>query len=120
VFTFFGVNLGVIRLTKARQALLMTARDSRMKTCTEFLNYIKILKLYCWEERFAENIYTERENEMAKNVSYLKINVIINMLMWGMRYYVSIAMIVTMALWGLHFDPGSTFSGLSLIRSLIV
>jgi hypothetical protein len=44
-----------------------------MKTCTEFLNYIKILKLYCWEERFAANIETERTNEEYRNTLALQI-----------------------------------------------
>jgi hypothetical protein len=42
------------------------------------------------------------------------------MLAWGMRNYVTIAMLVTMALWGINFEPGATFSGLYLLRTLIV
>ena len=91
-----------------------------MKYCTEFLSYIKILKLYNWEETFASTIYKERDEEVLRSVAYLKITTFITGMVWGMRYYVSIAMLVSMALWGYDFGPGPVFAGLSLIRTLVV
>ena len=79
---------------------------------------MKILKLYNWEETFAAQIDKERNLEVGHNKRYLKIQLGVNAMAWGMRWYVSVAMLTSMTLAGYELAPGPIFTGLSLLRML--
>jgi ABC-type bacteriocin/lantibiotic exporter with double-glycine peptidase domain len=110
IAVFFLITIACFYVMKERQKALMEQRDVRMRFCTEFLNYIKILKIYNWEQQFAANITKERDEEFRRNLSLSKINVVISGLSWGINYYVSAAILVTLAMTGYHFTPGPIFA----------
>jgi ATP-binding cassette, subfamily C (CFTR/MRP), member 1 len=53
-------------LTARRQKAVLTAKDSRMRTITETINNIKIIKLNSWIECFIEKIKKLRDKEIFK------------------------------------------------------
>jgi hypothetical protein len=46
------------------QMLLMKEKDKRVKLMNEILSYIKVLKLYAWENPFIDKIMVIREKEV--------------------------------------------------------
>ena len=51
--------------TARRQKKVLDAKDARMRTMTETINSIKIIKLNSWIERFTEKIKILRDNEIC-------------------------------------------------------
>ena len=61
---FFFINICIIRKLKSLIKQNIALKDIRMKTLIETIDYIKIIKLYSWEEEFKDKIYGARENEL--------------------------------------------------------
>jgi hypothetical protein len=47
------------------QAIQLREKDQRMKVMNEILNGIKILKLYAWENSFADKVEMVRNREVS-------------------------------------------------------
>ena len=61
----------------------LEAKDLRMKISTEALNYLKLIKLYSWEDEFSKRIGESRIKEIAQirrkwNYSILSIYLVVN------------------------------------------
>ena len=61
VITF--ITFSISQRQKHFQGLLMRARDRRMKSITEVLAYMKVIKLQAWEEKFAAFLQKMRDVE---------------------------------------------------------
>lgn len=47
------------RLTAYFRKKCVTVTDRRVRLMNEILGCIKFIKMYCWEDAFAQNIYSE-------------------------------------------------------------
>ncbi|XP_064629834.1 multidrug resistance-associated protein 1-like isoform X2 [Lineus longissimus] len=60
----FPVNVIFAKLSRTLLFGTMRYKDARLKTMTEILSGMKVLKLYAWEPAFEENITEIRKDEM--------------------------------------------------------
>ena len=86
-------NYFIAKEFRKRQKLMMGKKDICMKTTTETLENIKILKLYNWENEFKNRIYNKREEELIELKSALYVNIANIVLFWMCPILVAIATI---------------------------
>jgi len=58
------INGFIYAKMRSIQMLLMKEKDKRVKLMNEILSYIKVLKLYAWENSFIDKIMAIREKEI--------------------------------------------------------
>ncbi len=69
----FGINVVLTKISARFQKRYMECQDERLKTTTESLNNIKILKLNAWTDTFEKTIEQKRDIEM--NIFWKRLNV---------------------------------------------
>ncbi|KAJ3587403.1 hypothetical protein NHX12_011001 [Muraenolepis orangiensis] len=64
VFIFFYLTMMLMsRLTAYFRKRCLTATDRRVRLMNEILGCMKFIKMYCWEDVFAQNIHEVRQEE---------------------------------------------------------
>lgn len=100
------------------QREVMIKKDSRTKILNEWLNSMKVLKLYNWEKKISEKVLKARAAELSLISKGLKYMTCVIFLNWGTRNYLIMAVLITMTLSGIQLTPGNVFAGSSVIGTL--
>uniref|UniRef100_A0A0D9Y0E4 Uncharacterized protein n=1 Tax=Leersia perrieri TaxID=77586 RepID=A0A0D9Y0E4_9ORYZ len=98
------------------QNKLMEAQDMRLKTMSESLANMKILKLYAWENHFKGVIEQLRELELKWLSSFQLGKAYASVLFWASPALVSVATFVACYFLGVPLDPINVFTFVSAPR----
>ncbi|VAH40989.1 unnamed protein product [Triticum turgidum subsp. durum] len=93
-------------------------RDERMKTITELLSYMRVIKLQAWEETFGSKISELREAELgwlAKSMYFMCANTIV---LWSGPLAMTVLVFGTCVLTGVRLDAGKVFTATAFFRML--
>ncbi|KAJ4822884.1 Canalicular multispecific organic anion transporter 2 [Turnera subulata] len=112
------LNYPLGRLQKKYQEKLMESKDKRMKTTTEILRNMRILKLQGWEMKFLSKIFELREVETGWLKKYFYSSAIISFVFWGAPTLVAVATFGTCMLIGIPLESGKILSALATFRIL--
>ena len=118
LLSFMVSNYFIAKEFRKRQKLMMGKKDICMKTTTETLENIKILKLYNWENEFKNKILNARRIEMdfmAHRYNMTNLNQTIN---WLSPTLVSIVTIGFYQLFNDSFNISTMLIGLSIFSKL--
>jgi ABC-type multidrug transport system fused ATPase/permease subunit len=118
VFILLALNTFIGRQSTKAQKSLMSAKDSRIKTCNEMLANIRMLKIFAWEGKLSEKVLQEREVEVKAQEKILLWFIFSIFLNWGTQDYMSAGVISTMALSGTVLTPGKVYAGLAVMKVL--
>ncbi|KAI9343057.1 hypothetical protein DFJ73DRAFT_842085 [Zopfochytrium polystomum] len=117
VLMFSGAPLaGMLR---SRQKAVKQYRDSRVNAFNEFLQGIKIVKLFAWENRFEKKIDTLREQEL-KGIFETKILGAMNRVLWFSAPLLTtfITLFTYTVVMGYQLNATVAFTALSLFNLL--
>ena len=118
LLAFMVSNYFIAKEFRKRQKAMMGKKDICMKTTTEALENIKILKLYNWENEFKNKILNARRIEMdflAKRYVITNLNQTIN---WLCPTLVSITTIGFYQIFNNSFNISTMLIGLSIFSKL--
>ena len=118
LLSFMVSNYFIAKEFRKRQKAMMGKKDICMKTTTEALENIKILKLYNWENEFKNKILNARRVEMdytAKRYVITNLNQTIN---WLCPTLVSIVTIGFYQIFNNSFNISTMLIGLSIFSKL--
>ena len=118
LLAFMVSNYFIAKEFRKRQKAMMGKKDICMKTTTEALENIKILKLYNWENEFKNKILNARRVEMdflAKRYVITNLNQTIN---WLCPTLVSITTIGFYQIFNNSFNISTMLIGLSIFSKL--
>lgn len=112
------VNLPLAKLQEEFQGKLMDSKDIRMKSTSEILRNMRILKFQGWEMKFLSKIVELRKNETGwlKKFAYAK--AIDSFVLWGAPTFVSVATFGTCMILGIPLESGKILSALATFRIL--
>ncbi|KAL8122791.1 hypothetical protein AgCh_010969 [Apium graveolens] len=113
------LNLPFAKILQKCQMQFMIAQDQRLRSTSEILNNIKIIKLQSWEEKFKNLIESYRENEFKWLAEYQLKKVYATILYWMSPSTVSSFIFIGCAL--LHsapFNAGTVFTVLAALRNM--
>uniref|UniRef100_A0A6N2JWM3 ABC-type xenobiotic transporter n=1 Tax=Salix viminalis TaxID=40686 RepID=A0A6N2JWM3_SALVM len=113
-----SLNYPFGRLEERFQDKLMESKDKRMKTTTEILRNMRILKLQGWEMKFLSKILDLREIETQWLKKYLYTSVVITVVAWVTPTIVAVATFGTCMLIGVPLDSGKVLSALATFEIL--
>ncbi|KAJ6694767.1 MULTIDRUG RESISTANCE PROTEIN ABC TRANSPORTER FAMILY PROTEIN [Salix koriyanagi] len=113
-----SLNYPFGRLEERFQDKLMESKDKRMKTTTEILRNMRILKLQGWEMKFLSKILDLREIETRWLKKYLYTSVVITVVAWVTPTIVAVATFGTCMLIGVPLDSGKVLSALATFEIL--
>lgn len=112
------LNYPLGRLQETFQEKLMEWKDKRMKTTSEILRNMRILKLQGWEMRFLNRIIDLREMEEKWLRTYLYASAMTNFIYWVAPTFVSVATFGVCFLTGVPLESGKILSALATFRIL--
>ncbi|XP_037494595.1 ABC transporter C family member 3 isoform X2 [Jatropha curcas] len=116
IVMLFNYPLG--RLEEKFQDKLMEAKDERMKTTSEILRNMKILKLQAWEMKFLTKIIELRNTETGWLKKFDYTSAIVSFVSWGAPTLVSVATFGTCVLMGIPLESGKILSTLATLQVL--
>ncbi|XP_076912772.1 ABC transporter C family member 3-like isoform X2 [Bidens hawaiensis] len=111
-------NLPLGKLQEKFLEKLMKCKDKRMKTTSEILKNMRILKLYGWEMKFLSRINDIRNNETHWLYTYLFTIAMTNCAFWVAPTFVAIATFGTCMLAGIPLDSGKVLSAVATFKNL--
>ncbi|GMN63550.1 hypothetical protein TIFTF001_032620 [Ficus carica] len=111
-------NLPLGKLQEKYQDKLMASKDVRMKTTSEILRNMRILKLQGWEMKFLSKIIELRKTEAGWLRKYLYTSAMTSFVFWGAPTFVSVVTFGTCMLLGIPLDSGKILSALATFRIL--
>nr|XP_043627740.1 ABC transporter C family member 3-like isoform X2 [Erigeron canadensis] len=100
------------------QGKLMIYKDKRMKTTSEILKNMRILKLYGWEMKFLSRIVDIRSDEAHWLYKYMFTMAMTSFAFWVAPTFVAIATFGTCILVGAPLDSGRMLSALATFKIL--
>ncbi|XP_064477021.1 ATP-binding cassette sub-family C member 3-like [Ornithodoros turicata] len=101
------------------QAAQMSTKDLRVKYINELFNGIKILKLYAWEEPFAQRVSDVREREVAHLRKIVHFFGVVNLVWNCISCLVALVTFVTFLLVRKRsLEPSTAFVSLALFNTL--
>ncbi|XP_011095520.1 ABC transporter C family member 3-like [Sesamum indicum] len=112
------VNIPLGKLEKKFQDKLMKSKDERMKSTTEVLKNMRILKLQAREMKFLSKIIELRNAEAGWLRKYLYTTAIIAFVFWGTPAFVSVSTFGACLLMGIPLESGKILSALATFRIL--
>ena len=116
IFMLANVPLG--KWQEKFQKKLMESKDRRMKTTSEILRNMRILKLQGWEMKFLSKIVDLRKNETGWLRKYLYTSAMTTFVFWGAPTYVAVVTFGTCMLMGIPLESGKILSSLATFRIL--
>ncbi|KAK1417854.1 hypothetical protein QVD17_26988 [Tagetes erecta] len=111
-------NIPLGRLQEKFQAILMKYKDKRMKTTSEILKNMRILKLHGWEMKFLSRIDDIRSNEEHWLYKFLFTEAITCFAFWVAPTLVAISTFGTSMLAGIPLDSGKILSAIATFKIL--
>ncbi|XP_015900302.3 ABC transporter C family member 3-like isoform X1 [Ziziphus jujuba] len=112
------LNVPLGKLQEKFQDKLMESKDRRMKSTSEILRNMRILKLQAWEMKFLSKIIDLRNVETDWLKKFLYTNAITAFVFWGAPTFVSVVTFVTCMLLGIPLESGKVLSALATFRIL--
>uniref|UniRef100_A0A1J3J3N2 ABC-type xenobiotic transporter n=1 Tax=Noccaea caerulescens TaxID=107243 RepID=A0A1J3J3N2_NOCCA len=112
------VNIPFGRMQERFQEKLMEAKDNRMKSTSEILRNMRILKLQGWEMKFLSKIFDLRKSEEGWLKKYVYNSAIISFVFWGAPTLVSVSTFGACILLGIPLESGKILSALATFRIL--
>ncbi|GJS28597.1 putative ABC-type xenobiotic transporter [Tanacetum coccineum] len=113
------LNIPFAKETQKSQLQFMVAQDRRLRSTSEILNNMKVIKLQCWEEKFKKIVESFRENELhwLREVQFMKA--------YGtILYWMSPTLVSSVILFGCVFlssvplDAATIFTTLATLRTM--
>uniref|UniRef100_A0A0E0JB86 MRP-like ABC transporter n=1 Tax=Oryza nivara TaxID=4536 RepID=A0A0E0JB86_ORYNI len=98
------------------QSELMEAQDMRLKTMSESLTNMKVLKLYAWENHFKGVIEQLRELELKWLSAFQLGKAYTSVLFWASPALVSAATFLACYFLGVPLDPSNVFTFVAALR----
>ncbi|KAL6558752.1 Canalicular multispecific organic anion transporter 2 [Orobanche minor] len=111
-------NVPLGKLQAKFQNKLMKAKDERMKSTSEVLRNMRILKLQAWEMKFLSKILHLRGIEEVWLKMYLYTSAVTTFIFWGAPTFVSVVTFVACMLMGIPLESGKILSTLATFRIL--
>ncbi|XP_044482645.1 ABC transporter C family member 3-like [Mangifera indica] len=111
-------NFPLGRLQEKFQDKLMESKDKRMKTTSEILRNMRILKLQGWEMKFLSKIVELRKSEAGWLKKYVYTSAMTSFVFWGAPTFVSVATFGACTLLGIPLESGKILSALATFRIL--
>ncbi|XP_020251180.1 ABC transporter C family member 3-like, partial [Asparagus officinalis] len=100
------------------QKKLMEAKDIRMKTTSEILKNMRILKLQAWEMKFLSKIFELRKEEASWLRKYVYTLAMITFTFWGAPTFVAVVTFGACMIMGIPLESGKVLSALATFRVL--
>ncbi|KAJ6238429.1 multidrug-resistance like protein [Anaeramoeba flamelloides] len=97
---------------------IMTKADLRIKRVNEFLQAIKLIKLYAWEKIFKKKVVSIREEELTYVKSLMMWRIVFLMIWICLPLFVTIATYFSYVALGNKLTPVKVFTSLSLFDIL--
>ncbi|KAI0529340.1 hypothetical protein KFK09_001887 [Dendrobium nobile] len=116
VVMFANVPLG--KMQEKYQEKMMESKDIRMKSTSEILRNMRILKLQGWEMKFLEKIAELRKNETNWLKKYVYTSAMTTFVFWGAPTFVAVVTFGTCVLMGITLESGKVLSALATFRVL--
>lgn len=121
----FGAIIAVMTLTlwitsknNFYQFNVMKSRDSRLKTITELLNDMRVIKFQAWEEHFRKRIQSFRDKEfswLSKFMYMLSFNLVV---LWSIPIMISALTFVVASLADVSLAAGKVFTITTILKIL--
>ncbi|CAI8586992.1 unnamed protein product [Vicia faba] len=111
-------NVPLGSLQEKFQKKLMESKDTRMKTTSEILRNMRILKLQGWEMKFLSKITELRDTEQGWLKKFVYTSAITTFVFWGAPTLVSVVTFGTCMVIGVPLESGKILSALATIRIL--
>lgn len=105
-------------LQEKYQKEMMEAKDTRMKTTSEILRNMRILKLQAWEMKFLARISELRKKEAYWLKKYVYTAAMITFAFWGSPTFVAVVTFGACMLMGIPLESGKVLSALATFRVL--
>ncbi|KAF9618303.1 hypothetical protein IFM89_000938, partial [Coptis chinensis] len=111
-------NFPLGKLQEKFQGKLMESKDARMKTTSEILRNMRILKLQGWEMKFLSKVIELRKNEEGWLKKYVYTSAVNTFVFWGAPTFVSVITFGACMLLGIPLESGKILSALATFRIL--
>ncbi|XP_015900330.3 ABC transporter C family member 3-like isoform X2 [Ziziphus jujuba] len=112
------LNFPLGNLQEKLQGKLMESKDRRMKSTSEILRNMRILKLQAWEMKFLSKIIELRKVETGWLKKFLYTKAITTFVFWGAPTFVSVVTFATCMLLGIPLESGKILSALATFKIL--
>ncbi|XVF86794.1 hypothetical protein PTKIN_Ptkin18bG0071300 [Pterospermum kingtungense] len=113
------LNMPVAKILQNCQSEIMKAQDERLRTTSEILNSIKIIKLQSWEEKFKSFIFLQRGNEFKWLSKQQYLRAYGSILYWMSPTIISSLAFMGCALFGsAPLNAGTIFTVLATLRTM--
>ncbi|PWA86308.1 multidrug resistance-associated protein 3 [Artemisia annua] len=97
---------------------LMKSKDKRMKSTSEILRNMRILKLQGWEMKFLSKIIKLRDEEEGALKKYMYTLSMTSFIFWGAPIIVAVATFATCLFAGIPLESGKVLSALATFKIL--
>lgn len=114
-YPLMGVVAAATSYVRTRTVVLT---DKRINIMSEILNSIKLIKMYAWEDSFAENIKGVREHERVQLQRAAFLQSFSSTISPAITILAAIATFITYTLTGHNLDSGSAFTVYSVFSAL--
>ncbi|KAK6120739.1 hypothetical protein DH2020_045521 [Rehmannia glutinosa] len=111
-------NIPLTRIQKGYQTKIMEAKDDRMKTTSEVLRNMKILKLQAWDSHYFQKLVSLRKTEQNWLWKSLKLTVLTAFIFWGSPTFISVVTFGGCVWMGIPLTAGRVLSALATFRML--
>ena len=113
------ITAGPLARASARtQQALMRKGDTRISIYSEFVQGMKLIKLYAWEALFGERISNSRKDQLSSLKSMLNLSCGTRFISFAMPLMVGFASLVFYQLTGNTLDTARTFTALLLFTTM--
>ncbi|KAK6143026.1 hypothetical protein DH2020_023374 [Rehmannia glutinosa] len=116
--TVMAFNIPLTRIQKGYQTKIMEAKDDRMKTTSEVLRNMKILKLQAWDSHYFQKLVSLRKTEQNWLWKSLKLTVLTAFIFWGSPTFISVVTFGGCVWMGIPLTAGRVLSALATFRML--
>ncbi|KAI0500454.1 hypothetical protein KFK09_018666 [Dendrobium nobile] len=113
-----AITIPLAKMQEEYQDNLMAAKDDRMRTTSECLRNMRILKLQAWEDRYRLKLEEMRNVEFSWLRKALYSQAFITFIFWGSPIFVSVVTFATCILLGGQLTAGGVLSALATFRIL--
>ncbi|KAI7739636.1 hypothetical protein M8C21_020488, partial [Ambrosia artemisiifolia] len=111
-------NLPLGNILEKLQDDLMKSKDKRMKSTSETLRNMRILKLQGWEMKFLSKIIKLRDEEEGALKKYMYTLSITSFIFWGAPIAVAVVTFATCLFIGIPLESGKVLSALATFKIL--
>lgn len=111
-------NIPLTRVQKQFQSKIMEAKDNRMKSMSEVLRNMKILKLQAWDMQYLHRLEGLRNIEYNWLWKSQKLLAFTSFIFWGSPAFISAVTFGSCILMGIPLTAGKVLSALATFRML--